>query len=184
MNAMNLAGQRPASAMRSAPRSLRAAALGVLPSALLSVLLGACSGIKLVADYDAEAAKGIAETASAVFAFYDRMISARATPPRPPALPHRAFADDWGRIETQIRVMLVREQARPLNSDSEAIAQTILGFWVKYRDRHLSSDDYNARLLAIHRDRFQRLFAAALRAEKAKQLATADSDPAAPDSEP
>jgi len=148
------------------------------------VLLGACSGIKFVADYDAEAARGTTETSSAVFAFYDRMISARATPPRPTSLAYNGYADEWGKIETQIRVMLVREESRPLNSDSEAIAKTILGFWVKYRDKHLSSDDYNARLLPIHRDRFQRLFAAALRAEKAKQLNAADSNPALADSEP
>lgn len=155
-----------------------------LAIALLGTLLAACSGIKLVADYDAEAAKGIADTSSAVFAFYDRMISARATPPRPATLAYREYADHWGRIETQIRVMLVREASRPLNSDSEAIAKTILGFWVKYREAHLSGDDYNARLLGIHRDRFQRLFAAALRAEKAKQLNAADSNPASAESEP
>ncbi|MEQ1804582.1 MAG: hypothetical protein ABL900_04320 [Burkholderiaceae bacterium] len=151
---------------------------------VLGALLAACSGVKFVADYDAEAARGIADTSAAVFAFYDRMISARAAPPRPAALSYRDFADDWGRTETQIRVMLVREASRPLNADSEAIAKTILDFWVKYRAAHLNGDDYNARLLGIHRDRFQRLFAAALRAEKAKQLNAADSNPAAPDSEP
>ncbi len=152
--------------------------------ALLGAWLVACSGIRLIADYDAEAARGIAETASAVFTFYDRLISARTTQPRPNLLVYRDYADDWGRVETQIRVMLVREASRPLNTDSEAIAKTILDFWVKYRGAHLSSDDYNARLLGIHRDRFQRLFAAALRAERAKQLASADSNPAAPDAEP
>jgi hypothetical protein len=152
--------------------------------ALLTALLTACAGIKLVADYDAEAAKAIADTSASVFAFYDRMISARAAPPRPATLAYREFADDWGRIETQIRVMLVREESRPLNADSEAITKRILEFWAKYRHQHLTSDDYNARLLTIHRDRFQRLFAAALRAEKAKQLNAADSNPAAAETEP
>ncbi len=151
---------------------------------VLGALLAACSGVKFVADYDAEAARGIADTSAAVFAFYDRMISARATPPRPATLAYRDYADDWGKVETQLRVMLVREASRPLNADSEAIAKTILDFWVKYRAAHLNGDDYSARLLAIHRDRFQRLFAAALRAEKAKQLNAADSNPAAPDGEP
>lgn len=151
---------------------------------VLGALVTACSGIKFVADYDAEAARGIADTSAAVFAFYDRMISARATPPRPATLTYRDYADDWGKVETQLRVMLVREASRPLNADSEAIAKTILDFWVRYRAAHLNGDDYSARLLAIHRDRFQRLFAAALRAEKAKQLNAADSNPAAPDGEP
>ena len=75
-------------------------------------------------------------------------------------------------------------KSRPLNTDSEAITKTVLGFWASYRNKHLTTDDYNARLLVIHRDRFQRLFAAALRAEKAKQLNAADSNPAAAETEP
>ena len=165
-------------------RSAAGGAMRWLAMALLGALLASCSGLKLVADYDAEAARGIADSSAAVFAFYDRMISARATPPRPATLTYRDYADDWGRVETRLRVMLVREASRSQNADSEAIAKTILDFWVKYRAAHLSSDDYKARLLGIHRDRFQRLFAAALRAEKAKQLNAADSNPEAPDDEP
>jgi hypothetical protein len=173
---MNLAGEMQRSAAIGMPRWRWIV--------VFCALLAACSGVKFVADYDAEAVRGTTDTSSAVFAFYDRMISARATPPRPATLAYSGYADEWGKIETQVRVMLVREESRPLNSDSEAIANTILGFWVKYREKHLSSDDYNARLLPIHRDRFQRLFAAALRAEKAKQLNAADSNPALADGEP
>jgi hypothetical protein len=140
------------------------------------VSLAACSGVKLVADYDAEAAKAITDTSADVFAFYDRMIEAKAKAAGK-KLPYATFNEDWGKIETRIRVLMVREESRPLNSESQRIARTILGFWQKYRLRHQSSDDYTAALLPIHRDRFQRLFTAALVAERAKRLADPDSDP-------
>jgi hypothetical protein len=139
-------------------------------------LLTACAGIKLVADYDAEAAKAITDTSAEVFAFYDRLIEAKAKAGTN-KLPYAGFADDWGKIETHIRVMVVREESRPLNSESQRIARTTLEFWQKYRARHQQTDDYALVLAGIHRDRYQRLFAAALVAEKAKNLAVSDSDP-------
>ena len=63
-----------------------------------------------------------------------------------------------------------------MNSESQWIAQTILEFWQKYRAKHQETGDYSAKLAGFHRDRFQRLFTAALVAEKAKALATEDSD--------
>jgi hypothetical protein len=148
----------------------------LLAAGLLLSLLCACTGLKLVADYDAEAAKGITDTSAEVFAFYDKLIDARAEPGAA-KLPYAGFATEWGRIETRIRVMEVREAARPLNAESQRIARTILEFWQKYRAAHQKSGDYPAVLAAVHRDRFQRLFTAALVAERAKALATADADP-------
>ena len=136
-------------------------------------LVSACSGVKLVADYDAEAAKAITETSSEVFAFYDSLIEARASGP----VRYSAFSERWGKIETRLRVLKVREDARPINNESQRIAQTILEFWDKYRKKHQSTNDYAAVLLPIHRDRFQRLFTAALVAERAKRLADPDADP-------
>ncbi|MDG0854902.1 hypothetical protein [Roseateles puraquae] len=162
----------PARAAPAAPMPL----WRLLAAGLLLSLLCACTGLKLVADHDAEAAKGITETSAEVFAFYDKLIDARAEPGSA-KLAYAGYAADWGRIETRIRVMEVREAARPLNAESQRIARTILEFWQKYRAAHQKNGDYPAALAAIHRDRFQRLFTAALVAERAKGLATADADP-------
>jgi hypothetical protein len=142
----------------------------------LACVLASCSGIKLVADYDADAAKSITDASAEVFAFYDRLIEAKARA-RSQKLAYSGFNEDWGKIETRIRVLMVREEARPLNSESQRVAGTILEFWQKYREAHRKNDDYAAALLPIHRDRFQRLFTAALLAEKAKRLADPDSNP-------
>ena len=144
--------------------------------ALLATLLSACAGVKLVADYDAAAVKSITDTSSQVFAFYDRMIEAKGKAPSQ-KLRYAAFADDWGKIETGVGVLMVREESRPLNAESQRISGTLLGFWQKYPQKHQATDDYSLALLPIHRDRFQRVFTAALVAERAKRLADPDSDP-------
>ncbi len=149
------------------------ALLRLFISALLMALLTSCTSIKLVADYDAEAAKAITDNSAQVFAFYDKLIQAKAKAGTS-KLSYAAFADDWGKIETNIRVQVVREGSRPLNSESQQISEITLSLWQKYRARQLASDDYSATLLPLHRDRFQRLFTAALVAEKAKGLAVAD----------
>ena len=153
-----------------------AAWLKVVVITLFAGLLVSCAGVKFVADYDAEAAKAITETSSDVFAFYDRMIETKAKAGGN-KMAYVGFNEDWGEIETRIRVLVVREESRPLNSESQRSARTILGFGQKYREHHQKTDDYAAALLPIHRDRFQRLFTASLVAERAKRLADPDSDP-------
>ena len=143
--------------------------------ALLATLLSACAGVKLVADYDAAAVKSITDTSSQVFAFYDRMIEAKGKAPSQ-KLRYAAFADDWGKIETGVGVLMVREIA-PLECRVAANLRNPPRFWQKYPQKHQATDDYSLALLPIHRDRFQRVFTAALVAERAKRLADPDSDP-------
>lgn len=140
---------------------------------VVAVFLSACAGVKLVADYDAEAAKGITETSAEVFSFYDRLIEAKVKAGTG-KLPYAGAADDWGKIESRIRVLLVREEARPLNSESKRIVAILLEFWQQRRAEHRTRDDYVAALVPQHRDQFQKLFTAALVAEKAKALAGED----------
>ena len=166
--ALNIPGARSSLAT---PRWLK-----LLLATLLAGLLSGCAGVKFVADYDAEAAKAITDTSAEVFTFYDHLIEGKAKASGK-KLAYSGYTEDWGKIETRIRVLMVREESRPLNSESQRIAKTILDFWQKYRANHQKGDDYVAALLPIHRDRFQRLFTAALVAEKAKRLADPDSNP-------
>lgn len=164
---------RPAYLSYTLPPSLRW--LRLLSLLLLIGLLTSCTSVRLVPDYDADAVKGITDTSAEVFTFYDKVIEAKAKAGTA-KLRYAGFADDWGRIETHIRVLVVREEARALNSESQRISRTILDFWQKHRAKHKETDDYGLKLAEIHRDRFQRLFTAALVAEKAKALAADDTD--------
>lgn len=133
--------------------------------------LTACAGVKFVADYDAEAVKSITNTSAEVFAFYDKLKEAKAKAGSE-KLQYAGHAEDWGRIESQIRVLVVREEARPLNSESQRMATLLLTLWERYRASHRSTNDYATSEIIRHRDLLQRLFVAALVAEKAKALAT------------
>jgi hypothetical protein len=146
---------------------------GALSIFLLS-MLASCYSVKLVPDYDAESVKAITETSAEVFAFYDKVIEAKLKQGKA-KLPYAGTEDDWGKIETRIRVLSVREEARPLNDESIRITRIILELWGKRRAKHRETDDYSAKLAIVHRDRFQRLFVAALQAENAKALATEET---------
>lgn len=156
--------------------------LRVVLSMLLFIMLASCASVKFVPDYDAESAKAITETSADALAFYDKLIEAKLKQGND-ELPYAGTADDWGKIETKIRVLTVREESRPLNGESQQIAHIILEFWEKYRAKHRDTNDYAAKLARVHRDRFQRLFTAALLAEKAKALAEVDKRPMLDDKE-
>ncbi|WP_199139689.1 hypothetical protein [Delftia sp. ASV31] len=156
--------------------------LRVALSIIFLIMLASCASVRFVPEYDAESAKAITETSAEVFAFYDRLIEAKLKQGNE-NLPYAATADDWGKIETKIRVLTVREDSRPLNSESQQITRTILEFWVNYRAKHRDTNDYAAKISRIHRDRFQKLFIAALLAEKAKSLAEVDKNPKLDDRE-
>ena len=141
------------------------------------LLLAACTPFKFVADYSSDAEKRITDASAASIALYDRMNEKKAAAPTAP-LPYTDFSEEWGKIETQLRVMVLREQARPLNKDSLRIAESILRLWQKFREAHRASQDYPLAKLRIDLNHLVRNYAAALMAEEGKKLANADGPPA------
>ena len=147
--------------------------------------MSGCSSVKLVADYDAAAAKRITDTSGEALGFYDTMINDTAGK-KSAVLPYEKYRDGWSKLETQLRVIVVQEEARPLNESSIRIAHSILDFAERYRAMHQKEGNYVRNkgdaplaVLKAHRDKMQRLFIAALAAEKAKLLAKGDTDPTA-----
>ena len=148
---------------------------GLLATALLSV---ACTHVQLVADYDAASVEETIRVGKRVDLFYGKVVELDTA-----ARTYATFADQYVDIEADIRSLVRRNTARPLNSESTQIAKTILGFWVQYHAKHKKADRYqDARL---DRLRFERLFDAALSAEVAKGLPPGDrAPPADPDRSP
>ena len=62
----------------------------------------------------------------------------------------------------------LREDARPLNSESQGIVARIDTLFTKYRDDHRKRNTFDDVLLDRHRDNLHRLFEAALKAERVK----------------
>jgi hypothetical protein len=147
-------------------------------AALLCLLVLACAPVQLVADHSSESEKAITDVSASVFVLYDRMIDQKLkTVPEAP-LPYAPYAEDWGRIESQLRLIVMREGARPLNSESTRISESILRMWQKFRKAHRDTNDYKLKKLEIDQGHLARNLAAALAAEKAKTLANPDEPPA------
>jgi len=170
-------------------------ALTVLLVTALWIALAACAPVRFVPDYDAESSKTIVDISADTLAFYDQMITAGADQmarmPRPAdchrvVIPYDPYKEGWSRIETKLRVMVVREESRPLNSESARIARKILSDWEKKREMHLTSNNYRLNaddcataVLKDDRRTFQRYFVGALSAEEGKKLADASTEASA-----
>jgi hypothetical protein len=145
---------------------------GLVVAALLTA---ACAPIRLVADYDATSVEETIRVGKRVDVFYGKVVELDTA-----ARVYAPFANDYIEIEADIRSLVRRNTARPLNSESTQIAKTILGFWTQYHEKHKTKNRYlDAR---FDRRRFERLFDAALSAEVAKRLGAEDrAPPAEPD---
>lgn len=140
-----------------------------------AVLTAACRHVQLVADYDAASVEETIRVGKRIDVFYGKMVELDTA-----ARVYAPFADQYIEIEADVRALVRRNTARPLNSESTQIARTILSFWTQYHDKHKTKDRYpDAR---FDRRRFERLFDAALSAEVAKRLGAEDrAPPAEPD---
>jgi hypothetical protein len=137
---------------------------------LLALAVSGCS-IKLVADYDASTFEEILKVSKKVDRFYGGLLEAQESDRQ-----YSKYTDQWVDIETDIRSLITRNQARPLNEESTKISENILGLWVKYKDNHHGINGYSSGMSKLDRKRFTRLFNAASAAELAKKMDPDDSD--------
>lgn len=143
----------------------RAAAGGRQGAFLLLVaalVLGGCT-VQLVADYDAASFEETLRVGKMVDRFYGDLLD---TPPGDRA--YANFAATYIEIEAELRSLLTRNKARPLNEESVAIAEIILKQWTARRDEHKKTGTYADGEARLDRDRFAREFASAARAETYK----------------
>ncbi len=132
-----------------------------------------CSRVSLVADYDSNTYEEIIRIGKSVDRFYGELLeqdeSERA---------YETYSATYVEIETDIRSLYVRNKSRPLNPESTKISNSMLGLWVKYKQRHKDTGTYKTGNAKLDRNRFIRLFIAAASAEDVKNLKAGDADPA------
>lgn len=130
--------------------------------AAAALLLAAACKVTLLDDYDRSAEEALLRTYGEVEALFDAIAESADT-----ARAYPRFAQRYGDIQRQIRVQVVREGARPLNSESFGIVARIDTVFSGYRERHRSLGVPNV-ILQRWRTNMQRMFTAALKAERAK----------------
>ena len=127
------------------------------------LLVSGCK-VRLLDDYSAESEEALLRTYGEVEALFDVIAeapdSARAYP---------RYAARYGDIQRMIRVQVVREASRPLNSESHGIVAEIDTVFTGYRERHRTQGAPAAVILTRWRNNMQRMFTAALKAERVKR---------------
>lgn len=153
------------SLVRTIPGTLRSAARWpVFVWMLLAALcLAGCSNLQLVASYDEKTYEETIRIGREVDLFYARLVDVPKN-----ELRYVPYSDRYAEIEADIRSLVRRNASRTLNSESQKICKQILKFWTQYRDKHRSKNAYDDAV--FDRERFDRLFTAAVAAEEVKRL--------------
>lgn len=129
-----------------------------------ALFMGGCT-VKLVADYDSATYEEILRVAKEVDKFYGILLD---MPEKERA--YKGFSGKYIELEATIRSLYTRNLTRPLNKESTKISENILELWIKYKDRHKTSDTYTSGNAKLDRKRLQRMFVSAADAEVAKKL--------------
>ena len=148
----------------------RANFLGICLIFFGTLALYGCS-IKLVADYDVKTFEEILNVGKEVDKFYGTLLEMDENDRK-----YQKFSEKYVDIETELRSLNIRNKSRPLNDESIKISQSILGLWIKYKEKHKSKNKYSNGNAKLDRNRFERLFISAASAEAAKKLDPGDKD--------
>lgn len=139
-----------------------------IPLGLVLIFLGLLSGactVHYVADYDAEVKADILRVAKQVDLFWGKLL---ATPVD--QRQYAKFKDDYIRIETDLRGLLMQNRIRPLNELSTQQSQIALELWEQDMADHKNNEGISDFIAKRHRQDFVRVFVAMAKGEEAKQL--------------
>jgi len=125
--------------------------------------------VRLIDSYNRQSEEGLLATYGKVERLFDTMHQAAIDSS---ARGYARFAPMYADIHEAIQVQIMREGARPLNSESQGIVARIDTLFTRYREDHRKTDNFNDALVPIHRNNLRRLFEAALRAERVKADST------------
>lgn len=126
--------------------------------------------VSYVADYDASVKEDIIRVAKQVDLFWGNLLDTT-----PAERPYDNFKDEYNRIETEVRGLVMANEIRPLNEETTKQAQIVLELWVEDKAIHKQDDGFSDFVAKRHRKQFNRIFIAMAKGEEAKNI-TSNSD--------
>jgi len=120
--------------------------------------------VQLVADHDQQTEDEIIRLAREVDLFWGELLD---TPEE--ERPYEAFRDDYNRLESDLRALVLQNEIRPLNAASTEQARTALELWREDRALHRAEDGFSDFLARRHRRQFERVFRAMALGEAVKE---------------
>jgi len=136
----------------------------ILVIALLST--GGCS-VHYVADYDASIKEEIVQVAKKVDLFWGDLLDTESADRK-----YDKFKDQYNQVETDIRVLVMKNEIRALNKESTKQAKIALDLWIEDRSIHKVDDTFSDFVAKRHRKQFNRVFTAMAKGEEAKNMST------------
>ncbi|MEX0661205.1 MAG: hypothetical protein WEA58_10200 [Balneolaceae bacterium] len=133
--------------------------------ALLLLLLHTGCTVQYVAAFDENVRDQIYELAETVDKFWGTMLE-MPEDEREYAL----FRDQYVDIETKLRSLVLKNEARPGNEESAEQSRILLELWIEDKDIHRELDSFNNFLANRHRRQFTEVFTAMARAEEEKRM--------------
>ena len=139
--------------------------------ALSFVVLPGCA-VTLVPEYDQATEEKLIATYESVNRLYDSLAEAD-----PPARTYDGYAKAWADVATDLRVLAMRQKARPDNEESQKIIDTLLANWETARALHKKrssrpehrGNPYLDSQIALDRAQFEAQLSAAVAAEVFKK---------------
>ena len=122
--------------------------------------------VQLVAKYDQSAVDDILQTYREIDNLYITLLN---TPEKQRIF--KDYSNSINTIESEISVMVLKNSARPLNTESTKIAKSILASWRNHRTEFQKKNSYPDELITFDRETFFDNFVALLNAEQSKSIA-------------
>lgn len=131
---------------------------------LLIFLHTACT-VKYVAAFDENVRDQIYELAEKVDKFWGTLLEVPEEKRE-----YHFFRDQYVEIESKLRSLLLKNEARPGNEESAEQSRILLELWIEDKEIHREENSFNDFLANRHRRQFTEVFTAMARAEEEKRM--------------
>jgi hypothetical protein len=121
--------------------------------------------VQLIAKYDQSATDDILRTYKEIDNFYINLLNT----PKEERL-YKSYSNTLNTIESEISLMVLKNSARALNTESTKIAKNILDSWRKHKNLFKKDNSYSDEDISFDRETFFDNFVILLNTEQAKPM--------------
>ncbi len=133
---------------------------------LLLLILSGCT-VRYVADYNAEIKDETLQIAKKVDLFWGTLIDTQKSKRK-----YHDFKDKYIEIETDIRILNVKNKIRAFNKTSTKQVNVLLELWLEDKKSHKNNNSFSGFIATRHRKQFLRLFTAIAKGEEEKNISS------------
>ena len=133
---------------------------------ILGILSLSCK-VRLLPDYHAAMEQKIEDLAKHVDAFYTNMLF--DTEEQNNGRAYQKFSKFYHQIEYELKWLLYRNQARPLNQNSVKICQNALELWQKYKKQHQDKNSISNANIELNMKYLESIFTSLILSEHLKK---------------